>query len=281
MEASKPIDENPIIEIKDENPKEETKEETKDETKEETKDENSKEETKEETKEKTKEETKEETKDETKEETKETKIKKRDNYSYFKLKIKLLKILCFQVGIMILLLLLYINLYNSDIYDFIIYFFFGTAIAILFIATLVLIKKINITSSKKYIDKYASSIMIALCKKYLHLSEENTGIFIALFDLSLHLFGSIIVFIYVKKYIKRAKKTNNAYLKSLILFCIWGFINIYFNDVIKLYNKSLKITKTETTTVIISVSITYSGLLYYFETIKNEKVKLINKLINK
>ena len=270
MEASKPIDENPIIEIKDENPKEETKEETKDENpKEETKDENPKEETREETKE------------ETKEEIKETKIKKRDNYSYFKLKIKLLKILCIQVGIMILLLLLYINLYNSDIYDFIIYFFFGTAIAILFIATLVLIKKINITSSKKYIDKYASSIMIALCKKYLHLSEENTGVFIALFDLSLHLFGSIIVFIYVKKYIKRAKKTNNAFLKSLILFCIWGIINIYFNDVIKLYNKSLKTTKTETAIVTISITITYSGLLYYFETIKNEKVKLINKLINK
>ena len=29
-----------------------------------------------------------------------------------------------------------------------------------------------------------------------------------------------------------------------------------------------------------SITLTYSGLLYYFETIKNEKNNFINKLIN-
>jgi cation transport ATPase len=257
MEASKPIDENPIVETKDENPKEETKEETKDETKE-------------------------ETKDETKEEIKETKNKKKlDDYSYFKLIIKVFKLVCFQVLIMVLLLLLYVNLYDNKVFDFIIYFCFGTATALLFIATLVLIKKLNVTSSKKYIDKYGSSIMIAFCKKYLHLSQENTGVFIALFDLSWHLFGSMIAFIFAKKYIINSRKTNNAFLISFILFCLWLLCNIYIIDGFKVYNKALELSKNETTTVIISVSITYSGLLYYFETIKNEKVKLINKLINK
>jgi len=28
------------------------------------------------------------------------------------------------------------------------------------------------------------------------------------------------------------------------------------------------------------MTVTYSGLLYYFETIKNEKADLLNKLIN-
>ena len=66
-----------------------------------------------------------------------------------------------------------------------------------------------------------------------------------------------------------------------MLFCIWGIYNIYIIDVVKLYNKILKTTKTETAIITISITITYSGLLYYFETIKNERTKLINKLINK
>ena len=255
MEASKPIDENPKEHVKEE--------------------------TKEETKEVTKEETKEETKEDLKEDIKEAKIKKLDDYSYFKLLIKVFKLVCFQVLIMVLLLLLYVKLYNNKVYDFLIYFCFGTATSLLFIATLVLIRKLNITSSKNYIDKYGSSIMITFCKKYLYLSEENTGVFIALFDLSWHLFGSIIAFIFAKRYIINSKKTNNTLLISLLLFCLWLLYNIYIVDGFKVYNKALKLTKTESTTVIISVSITYSGLLYYFETLKNEKVKLINKLINK
>ena len=267
MEVIKPIDEIPKEDIK-EDAKQDIKEEIKEDAKQDIKEE-------------IKEDVKQDIKQDIKEDIKEAKIKKIDDYSYFKLLIKIFKLVCFQVAIMVLLLLLYVKLYNNKVYDFLIYFCFGTATSLLFIATLVLIKKLNITSSKNYIDKYGSSIMITFCKKYLYLSEENTGVFIALFDLSWHLFGSIIAFMFAKRYIINSKKTNNTLFISLLLFCLWLFYNIYVIDGFKVYNKALKLTKTESTTVIISVSITYSGLLYYFETLKNQKTDFINKLINK
>ena len=255
MEASKPIDENP---------KEDTKEENKKETKEEIK-----------------EETKEEIKEETKEEINETKNKKNiDDCPYYRKLIREFNLICVQSLTILLLLLLYINLYNSDVYDFIIYFCFGLVISVMSIATFVLIIKFNIVSGKRSRTRRCGSIL-SFCNKFLYLSEENTVKYIEILFVIIHLIFSIIAFIYVKKYIKRAKKTNNALLKSFMLFCIWGIYNIYIIDVVKLYNKILKTTKTETAIITISITITYSGLLYYFETIKNERTKLINKLINK
>ena len=208
--------------------------------------------------------------EEPKTEAKESKLRKLDDYSYFRIFLKVHKLVCFQVVTMLLIVLLYVNLYNDNVYDFLIYFCFGAVIAMLFISTLVLIKKLNITSSKKYTNKYSSSIMLNFCKKYLYLSEENTGVFIAIFDLSWHLFFSILAFIYAKRYIKSAKKTTNPAIISLVLFCAWLFCNIYINDAFKIYNKALEITRNESTTIIISVTLTYTGLLYYFDTIKNE-----------
>ena len=183
---------------------------------------------------------------------------------------------------MIVVLLLYINLYSGDVYDFIIYFCFGLLIAVMFIATFMLITKYNLISNKNHIIKLNQhKYLLNFCNKFLDLSDETTVKCIAFCSITSHIILPIIAFIYVRKYIKRAKKTNNAFLISFILFCIWGIINIYFVDIIKLYNKGLKTTETESTTAIISITITYSGLLYYFETIKNEKADLLSKLINK
>ena len=121
--------------------------------------------------------------------------------------------------------------------------------------------------------------MINFCKKYLYLSEKNTGLFIALFDLSWHLLVSIIAFIYAKKYIKKSKKTNNTLIISFILFVVFCLFNTYINDAFRIYNRSLEISRVETNTIVITITLTYSGLLYYFETIKNEKNELINKII--
>ena len=142
------------------------------------------------------------------------------------------------------------------------------------IATFVLIRKFNIISDKTNAVRMYG-YLFSFCNEFLHISQENCGIYIGFCNVIYHILFSIIAFIYVKKYIKCAKKTNNAFLKSLIIFCIWGIINIYVIDIIKLYNKLFKTTKTETAIVMISITITYSGLLYYFETLKNEKVKLI------
>ena len=243
-----------------------------------------KEDIKEDTKQECKVETKEETKEDSKDIIKETKVNKRAHNPYYRKFIREFNFICAQATLILLLLLLYINLYNSDIYDFIIYFCFGLVIAVMFIATFVLITKFNILSCIIYRIIYRiirCGNVLSFCNKFLYLSQENSVKYIGFLFVIAHLIISITAFIYVKKYIKRSKKTNNAFLKSLILFCIWGLINIYVIDSFKVYNKVLKLTKSESTTVTISITITYGGLLYYFETLKNEKVKLINKLINK
>ena len=260
-----------------ENIKEDIKEDIKIETKAETKLN-----TKEETKVDTKEETKEDNKIETKEDVKEINSNKKVDYPYYRKFIRLIKPICFQTLIMIIVLLLYINLYSGHVYDFIIYFCFGLLIAVMFIATFMLITKYNLISNKNHIIKLnRHKYLLNFCNKFLDLSDETTVKCIAFCSITGHIILPIIAFIYVRKYIKRAKKTNNAFLISFILFCIWGIYNIYFVDIIKLYNKGLKTTETESTTAIISITITYSGLLYYFETIKNEKADLLSKLINK
>ena len=252
MEASKPIDENPKEDIKEE--------------------------TKEDIKEETKKDIKEETKEEIKGDIKKTKSNKKVDYPYYRKFIKIIKPICLQTLIIIIVLLLYINLYNDEVYDFIIYFCFGLLITVMFIATFVMISKFNIISDKRAAAKI-NGWLFRFCNEFLYISQENTGICIGYFNVIDHILISIIAFIYVKKYIKHAKKTNNALLKSFILFCIWGIINIYFIDIIKIYNKLLKTTKTESTTAIISITLTYSGLVYYFDTLKNEKAELLSKLI--
>ena len=189
-------------------------------------------------------------------------------------------VMCFQIAIIVSLLIIYTTLYNNNIYDFIIYFCFGLSISVMFIASLVLIKKFHLVSSKKFILKNYTKFILSFIKDNLCISEDNACMCTGVLDIVLHMLFSIIALIYIKSYIKNSKKTKNAALISFILFCIWGLINIYVNDAIELYNKVLKTTKTESTTVIISITLTYSGLIYYFDTLKNQKNDFINKLIN-
>jgi hypothetical protein len=58
-------------------------------------------------------------------------------------------------------------------------------------------------------------------------------------------------------------------------------VNIYVNDIFKVYTKSLELSNEEYKVSLFSMTLTYTGLVYYFETIKNEKAELINKITNK
>ena len=51
---------------------------------------------------------------------------------------------------------------------------------------------------------------------------------------------------------------------------IYLLFNIFKLNTFKIYNKSFKLTTTEFTIVLTSITVTYMGLIYYFETIKNE-----------
>jgi hypothetical protein len=86
--------------------------------------------------------------------------------------------------------------------------------------------------------------------------------------------------LYVKKYIKTSKKSNYALLISALLYIAYAYINVYINDIFEVYTNSLQLTRNEYNISLFSMTVTYSGLLYYFETIKNEKADLLNKLIN-
>jgi hypothetical protein len=213
-------------------------------------------------------------------ETIETKIEKTGDCSYIQMIIDAHKLLCMQVITMLLISLIYINCYDNNIYDFIIYFCFGIVISILFVASLVLIKKFNIISKEEHYKIYAPYVL-DFCKKYIiDISGENIAFYYAIISCLVHLIFSIIALLYVKKYIKTSKKTNNALLISFILFIIYGYVNVYVNDIFKIYTKSLELTNREYVISLSSITLTYSGLIYYIETIKNERTKLINKLIN-
>ena len=191
------------------------------------------------------------------------------------------KLICMQVVSILLISLLYVNCYDNNMYDFVIYFCFGILISILFIASLILIKKFNIISKEQHYKIYAPYVLDFSKKYIIDISGENIAFYYAIISCSIHLIFSIIALLYVKKYIKTCKKTNNALLISFILFIIYGYVNVYVNDIFKIYTQSLELTNREYVISLSSLTLTYSGLLYYFETIKNEKTKLINKLINK
>ena len=186
--------------------------------------------------------------------------------------------LCIQVVTIFIISLLYINCYDDNIYDFIIYFCFGLVISILFVASLVLIKKFNIISKEQHYKKYAPYVL-DFFKKYINFSGENIAFIYALVSCIIHLLFSIMALLYVKKYIKTSKKSNYALLISALLFMAYTYINIYVNDIFKVYTNTLQLTRNEYNISLFSMTLTYSGLLYYFETIKNEKAELISKII--
>ena len=166
-------------------------------------------------------------------------------------------------------LLFYINLINHNIYDFVIYFCFGIFISILSNSSLMLIKKNNILSSIEFNKKYYLSNFNFL-KKILDISDKKICLLIFFGGLSWHILFPLIALYYVKSYIKKSIKTKICLKLSILLYMIYLLFNIFKLNTFKIYNKSFKLTTTEFTIVLTSITVTYMGLIYYFETIKNE-----------
>lgn len=211
---------------------------------------------------------KEEVKEEVKEEANPIK-KKQTNKSFLKSK----KLLCDQVVTIIFVLLFYIYFLNNNVYDFVIYFCFGIFISILSNSSLLLIKKNNILSSIEFNTKYSLysfNFLKKFLNKNLDISEKNICLLMFLVSLSWHIVFPIIALYYVKSYIKKSIRTKNCLKLSILLYIIYMLFNIFKLNTFKIYNKSVKLTNTEFKILLTSITITYMGLLYYFETIKNE-----------
>ena len=223
-------------------------------------------------KEEAKEEAKEESKEEAKEEAKP--IKKKQLYNIF---LKFQKLLCHQVITLLLLLFLYMNLLNKNVYDFIIFFCFGIFISILSNSLLMLIKKNNLLKSIEFNSKYYLSSFNFL-KKFLDISEKKICLLMFFGGLSWHVLFPLIALYYVKSYIKKSIKTKNCLKLSILLYMIYLLFNIFKLNTFKIYNKSLNLTTTEFKILLTSITVTYIGLIYYFETIKNEIPQNIIKI---
>lgn len=189
--------------------------------------------------------------------------KKEDNK---KKKYKILKVICYQITFILLLTLLYCKFYNYD--DTLIYFIFGTFISIYLNATIVLIKKYKICISIEFTKKCHNNIF-KFFEKYTNFNGENICKIIYIMGLTWHLLLPLILLYYVKDYIRDSIKTEYAHIKAFIIFIIYVLFNIYIIDSFKVYNKSLKLTKTEFNIILTSIVLTYISLLYYFESIKN------------
>ena len=213
--------------------------------------------------------TKEKEKDTKEKDTKEKDTKEKDNtknlYKLFKF---FYKVLCYQIAILLLLILLYCNYYNYS--DSLIYFTFGAFISIYLNASILLIKKYKIINSIEFNKKYSKEVFEIL-KKYTNFSEENICKIMNIFGLTWHLLFPLIALYYVKDYIKDSIKTDYAYIKAFIIFIIYCLFNIYIIDSFKVYNKSLELTNIEFNIIFTSIILTFMGLLYYFESIKNNK----------
>ena len=203
-------------------------------------------------------------KEEAKEEAKP--IKKKQLYNIF---LKFQKLLCHQVITLLLLLFLYMNLLNKNVYDFIIFFCFGIFISILSNSLLMLIKKNNLLKSIEFNSKYYLSSFNFL-KKFLDISEKKICLLMFFGGLSWHVLFPLIALYYVKSYIKKSIKTKNCLKLSILLYMIYLLFNIFKLNTFKIYNKSLNLTTTEFKILLTSITVTYIGLIYYFETIKNE-----------
>lgn len=96
--------------------------------------------------------------------------------------------------------------------------------------------------------------------------------------LSWHVLFPLIALYYVKSYIKKSIKTKNCLKLSILLYMIYLLFNIFKLNTFKIYNKSLNLTTTEFKILLTSITVTYIGLIYYFETIKNEIPQNIIKI---
>jgi membrane-associated HD superfamily phosphohydrolase len=139
---------------------------------------------------------------------------------------------------------------------------------VLSIASLIIINKNNIVTSIEFNTRYNLNVFNFL-KKYLDIGDKNICLLIILGNISWHILFPLIALYYVKTYIKKSIKTKNTIKISILLYIIYVLFNIFILNTFKVYNKSLKVTITESIILMIFLSLAYVGLLYYFETIKN------------
>jgi hypothetical protein len=132
-----------------------------------------------------------------------------------------------------------------------------------------LIKKNDILISTDFTTRYHLN-SFNFFKKILDISEKNICLLMFFCGLSWHLLFPLIALYYVKSYIKKSIKTKNCLKLSILLYMIFLLFNIFKLNTFKIYNKSLKLTITEFKILLTSITVTYMGLIYYFETIKNE-----------
>lgn len=176
------------------------------------------------------------------------------------------KIICYQILFIFLLILLFCKYNNYS--DTLIYFAFGAFISIIFIASLVFIKNFKKLSSISFNKKHYS-FFLDFFEKYTFLKEEQICLLAFFIGLTWHLLFPLIALYYVKDYIKDSIKRQYAYIKAFIIFIIYVLFNVYIIGSFEVYNKSLKITKTEFNIIITSIILIFIALLYYFESIKN------------
>jgi len=131
------------------------------------------------------------------------------------------------------------------------------------------IKKNNILRTLEFNKKYYLPIFNFL-KKILDISEKKICLLMFFGGLTWHVLFPLIALYYVKSYIKKTIKTKNCLKLSILLYIIYLLFNIYIFKLNKIYNNSLKLTTTECKILFTSITVTYMGLIYYFETIKNE-----------
>ena len=84
----------------------------------------------------------------------------------------------------------------------------------------------------------------------------------------IHILLILLVCYNVKSYILHSKKTEYAYLVSLCYAIVFLIFNIYITDIYKKYNKKLELSTNEITMIILSITILFIILVYYFKTIK-------------
>ena len=193
----------------------------------------------------------------------------------------IMKDICCQILLIIIVIIVYIK-YNKDNYsDSLVYFTFGTFIAIYVVASFVLfikreiivdklIKKINVNYCSVY------SIIFLFINFFFKDSKQIRQIitYVLYHNILLHILFTIIACYYVKSYIIHSNKTDDAYLVSLWYAILFLLFNIYVMDIYERYNRKIMLSTNETNIIILSLFIIYAILLYYFETIKLTETSL-------
>jgi hypothetical protein len=178
--------------------------------------------------------------------------------------------------ILFIIVILYIN-YNKDNYsDSLVYFSFGMFLSVYVVATIVLIIKRNLIVNKLLDNNkdhnYNSIIniyifLITYFSKDMH-SRKQIIFCSHIISIFIHILLILIVFYSVNSYIIHSKKTDSPYLSSVCYMIVFLLFNIYKIDIYNKYTKKLNLSTNEITMLILSITIVFIMLLYYFETIK-------------